>query len=233
MSPAGPSRKQARRDAVFLLYQTEVTDLPMADLVKGQKLREGYAPDDFTIKAVAGVLRDKEALDAELEAHSRGWPLDRVAPLERSILRLALWEIRSEVSPPEVAIDEAVRLAKRYSTDEAGAFVNGVLGGCLRGTEDAASAGDEDETPERGAGESRRSLKTGRRKMADEQIAGLALTREQALARLKDILTQLEELEPRLAASSSAEVEMTLLERATEQVEEAGRLLEQLGRVTG
>jgi hypothetical protein len=69
--------------------------------------------------------------------------------------------------------------------------------------------------------------------MADEQIAGLALTREQALARLKDILTQLEELEPRLAASSSAEVEMTLLERATEQVEEAGRLLEQLGRVAG
>jgi hypothetical protein len=69
--------------------------------------------------------------------------------------------------------------------------------------------------------------------MAEEQIAGLALTREQALARLKDILTQLEELEPRLAASSSSEVEMTLLERATEQVEEAGRLLEQLGRVAG
>jgi hypothetical protein len=69
--------------------------------------------------------------------------------------------------------------------------------------------------------------------MGDEQIAGLALTREQALARLKSILAQLEEFEPRLAASSSAEVEMTLLERATEQVEEAGRLLEQLGRVTG
>jgi hypothetical protein len=59
------------------------------------------------------------------------------------------------------------------------------------------------------------------------------LTRAQALARLKEILGQLEELEPRLAASSSAEVEMTLLERATEQVEEAGRLLEQLGRVAG
>ena len=61
----------------------------------------------------------------------------------------------------------------------------------------------------------------------------MELTRPQALARLKEILGQLEELEPRLAASSSAEVEMTLLERATEQVEEAGRLLEQLGRVAG
>ncbi len=60
-----------------------------------------------------------------------------------------------------------------------------------------------------------------------------SLTRAQALARLGEILGQLEELEPRLAASSSAEVEMTLLERATEQVEEAGRLLEQLGRVAG
>jgi len=69
--------------------------------------------------------------------------------------------------------------------------------------------------------------------MADEQVAGLALTREQALKRLEDILAQLGELEPRLAAASSAEVEMTLLERATEQVEEAGRLLEQLGRVAG
>jgi hypothetical protein len=65
------------------------------------------------------------------------------------------------------------------------------------------------------------------------QTDGVELTRPQALARLKEILSQLEELEPRLAASSSAEVEMTLLERATEQVEEAGRLLEQLGRVAG
>jgi len=69
--------------------------------------------------------------------------------------------------------------------------------------------------------------------MADGQQSGLELTRAQALARLNQILVQLEELEPRLAASSSAEVEMTLLEHATEQVEEAGRLLEQLGRVAG
>jgi hypothetical protein len=69
--------------------------------------------------------------------------------------------------------------------------------------------------------------------MTDGPHAGADLTRAQALARLKEILGQLEELEPRLAASSSTEVEMTLLERATEQVEEAGRLLEQLGRVAG
>jgi N utilization substance protein B len=138
----GPSRKQARRDAVFLLYQTEVTDLSMAELVDGQRLREGYAPDEFTIKSVAGVLQTRDDIDALLEAHAKDWPLDRIAPLERSILRLAAWEIRSEVTPPEVAIDEAVRLTKRYSTDEAGAFVNGVLGGIVR--ERQAQADQED-----------------------------------------------------------------------------------------
>jgi N utilization substance protein B len=127
----GPSRKQARRDAVFLLYQTEVTQLTMAELVEGQRLREGYAPDDFTIKAVAGVLRDRQAIDDVLEAHVRDWSLERIAPLELSILRLAAWEITTGITPPEVAIDEAVRLTKRYSTDEAGAFVNGVLGGVV------------------------------------------------------------------------------------------------------
>jgi N utilization substance protein B len=148
VAAATPSRKQARRDAVFLLYQTDVTDQTMAELVEGQRLREGYGPDEFTIKAVAGVLASLEELDAVLQAHSRGWTLDRVAPLERNILRLSLWEIESGVTPPEVAIDEAVRLAKRYSTDEAGAFVNGVLGGVVRGTEAAPEGGVA--PPERG-----------------------------------------------------------------------------------
>lgn len=121
---------------MFLLYQTEVTDLSMADLVKGQRLREGYGPDEFTVAAVRGVLERITELDAELDAHSTGWALERVAPLERSILRLALWEIETEATPPAVAIDEAVRLAKRYSTDEAGAFVNGILGAVLRDREE-------------------------------------------------------------------------------------------------
>jgi N utilization substance protein B len=137
VTTTGPSRKQARRDAVFLLYQSDATDQTMADLVEGQRLREGYGPDEFTIAAVSGVLAEKEELDAVLEAHSTGWPLDRVAPLERNILRLALWEIQTEATPPAVAIDEAVRLAKRYSTDEAGAFVNGVLGAVARDREEA------------------------------------------------------------------------------------------------
>jgi len=104
----------------------------MEELVQGHRLREGYAPDEFTVLAVQGVLAQRDALDAELAEYSREWPLYRIAPLERNILRLALWEMKSGVTPPPVAIDEAVRLTKRYSTDEAGVFVNGVLGGAQR-----------------------------------------------------------------------------------------------------
>jgi transcription antitermination protein NusB len=131
-----PSRKQARRDALFLLYQTEVTDMSMAELVNGQRLREGYGPDEFTVIAVQGVLDQREALDEVIARHSTGWSLERIAPLERSLLRLSLWEIVSGTTPPEVAIDEAVRLAKRYSTDEAGSFVNGILGAIQREREE-------------------------------------------------------------------------------------------------
>ncbi len=67
-----PSRKQARRDAVFLLYQTDVTDQTMAELVEGQRLREGYGPDEFTVKAVAGVLASLEELDAVLAGALKG-----------------------------------------------------------------------------------------------------------------------------------------------------------------
>jgi N utilization substance protein B len=141
VATAGPSRKQARRDALFLLYQTDVTDQTMAELVEGQRLREGYGPDEFTVAAVSGVLAARDELDAVLEAHSTGWPLDRVAPLERNVLRLALWEIQTGATPPEVAIDEAVRLAKRYSTDEAGSFVNGVLGAVARDREEEEEDG--------------------------------------------------------------------------------------------
>jgi N utilization substance protein B len=132
VSPAPPSRKQARRDALFLLYQRDVTSRPLGELVDGHRLREGYAPDEFTIEVVGGVMARQDELDATLSAHSTNWPLARLAPLERSILRLALYEMEAGVTPPEVAIDEAVRLARRYATDEAGALINGILGAIAR-----------------------------------------------------------------------------------------------------
>jgi len=122
------SRKQARRDALFVLYQREVTDLPVERLLENLGRDQGHAPDGFTERVVAGVVDDQEQLDETLAAHCRNWPLARLAPLERSTLRLALFEMQCEETPTEVAIAEAVRLIKRYASAEAGALVNGVLG---------------------------------------------------------------------------------------------------------
>ena len=141
MATKRPSRKQARRDALFVLYQVEVTPLPVETLLDNVALTEGYPADEFTRRLVEGVLAERDDLDAVLERHSREWPLSRLAPLERNVLRLALYELRSGVTPPAVAIDEAVRLAKRYATDEAGALVNGILGGVEREAQERSGEG--------------------------------------------------------------------------------------------
>jgi N utilization substance protein B len=82
---------------------------------------------------VDGVLGEREELDAQIERHASGWSLDRIAPLERSILRVALHELRSRPDvPAEVAIDEAVEAAKELCSADTPAFVNGILGAVHR-----------------------------------------------------------------------------------------------------
>jgi transcription antitermination protein NusB len=133
---AAPSRKTARRDALFVLYQLEVRDTEPAILLAEVKEREGYTADEYTVALVDGVREWQPGLDATLAAHATSWPLERMAPLERSLLRLALYEMEHGLVPAEVAVNEAVRLARRYSTDEAGVLVNGVLGAVLRDREE-------------------------------------------------------------------------------------------------
>jgi N utilization substance protein B len=128
----GPSRKQARRDALFVLYQREVRGESPEQLFRESSEREGYPVDPYTVTLVDGVIDQTSRLDAGIGRYSRDWPVERLAPLERSLLRLALYVITAGVVPPEVAVDEAVRLARRYSTDEAGSLVNGILGAYLR-----------------------------------------------------------------------------------------------------
>ena len=83
----------------------------------------------FTRELIDGVLQQQEELDGLIERYAQGWTLDRIAPLERSILRVALYEMlhRTDV-PDEVAIDEAVEAAKELCAAEAPGFVNGILG---------------------------------------------------------------------------------------------------------
>ena len=118
-------RSDQRRAAVFALYQEEVTGRPI-----GETLVDA-AP--FSRELVEGVEAHRDPLDAEIAALARGWDLDRIAALEKSILRVALFELRRRDDiPDEVAIDEAVSLAKRYCGADAPGFVNGILGAAAR-----------------------------------------------------------------------------------------------------
>src|SRR5262245_22199123 len=117
-------RSDQRRDAVFALYQHEVTGRPV-----GEWLTDATP---FTQELAEGAADNRPDLDELIARHSQNWTLERIAPLERSILRTALYEgLHLEDVPVEVAIDEAVELAKRYCGADAPGFVNGVLGAAL------------------------------------------------------------------------------------------------------
>src|SRR5436190_4583275 len=118
-------RSDQRRAAVFALYQHEVTGRPLEEALDSAK--------PFTRELVEGVEANRDELDSEIARLARGWKLDRIAALEKSILRVSLYELRHRDDVPmEVAIDEAVSLAKRYCGVEAPGFVNGILGAAVK-----------------------------------------------------------------------------------------------------
>jgi N utilization substance protein B len=123
------SRRTARKQAFLTIYQSDVTGKPLGETVARWREYRGDL-DAYAVRLVRGVDVEKEALDALLAEVSEGWPVHRMSAVDRSILRLGLFEmIHSEDVPPEVAVGEAVELAKGFSGDEAPAFVGGVLRG--------------------------------------------------------------------------------------------------------
>jgi transcription antitermination protein NusB len=118
-------RSDQRRDAVFALYQHKVTGRSLDELLADAK--------PFTRDLAVGVEAMTAELDEEIGRLSRGWTLERIAPLELSIMRVALYEMRHlEDVPVEVAIDEAVNLAQEFCGADAPDFVNGILGAAAR-----------------------------------------------------------------------------------------------------
>jgi N utilization substance protein B len=118
-------RSEQRRDAVFAIYQHEVTGRPLEEVLAGAK--------PFTRELAEGADGRGRELDEAIARHAEGWDLERIAPLERSIMRVALYEAEHrEDVPTEVALDEAVGLAREYCGADAPGFVNGVLGAAVR-----------------------------------------------------------------------------------------------------
>ena len=123
-------RHAARRAALFLLYQWDVTGHPLASLYEGEV-------DPFARETVDAVSARASELDARITAAAEDWTAERLGAVERNILRIAIHELDGDEVPDEVAIDEAVELAKRYASDEAARLVNGILGRIAREKEAA------------------------------------------------------------------------------------------------
>ena len=119
------SRREARRAAVFMLFQWDVTGRPLGSLYEGDV-------DDVHRQLAGAVTEHAEALDARITSASDDWTADRLGAVERNVLRVALEELDEGEVPVEVVLDEAVTLAKRYASEDAARLVNGILGKVVR-----------------------------------------------------------------------------------------------------
>ena len=119
------SRKAGRRTALFLLYQWDLTGQPLGTNYEGEI-------DEFARDLAEAVVERAPELDERISSVSGDWPAKQLGTLERNILRIGVYELEQGTVPVEVAIDEAVSLAKRYASEDAGRLVNGVLGALAR-----------------------------------------------------------------------------------------------------
>lgn len=123
-------RRRGRETALKLLYAADVTQDLMEDLLQSAWV-EALAPDgvrEFAAVLVLGVTHHRDEIDAMVQEWSMNWSLERIGIIERNILRFAIYELLFLPDiPPNVTINEAVEVAKRYGTNEAPAFINGIL----------------------------------------------------------------------------------------------------------
>jgi N utilization substance protein B len=120
-------RRAARRTALFLLYQWDLTGQPLTALYEGEV-------DPFARELAEAVSGEAEQLDHAIDEAAEEWRASRMGVLERNILRIGIHELERATVPAEVAISEAVELAKRYASEEAARLVNGILGRIARET---------------------------------------------------------------------------------------------------
>ncbi len=125
----------ARSIALKTLFEIDITGHPPGEALS-HHLEAANLPkrlERFAHAVVFGVLDAQEAIDALIQRYAPEWPLDELAPIDRNLLRMAIWELKYHPkTPPKVAINEAVELAKIYGADNAPRFINGVLGSLVQ-----------------------------------------------------------------------------------------------------
>ncbi len=118
-------RREARELVLHILYEREFIDTPLAEMISE---RDAGDQRQYLEQTLDGVVEHMADLDKTIDQYALGWRVERLAVLDRNILRLGLYELlHAPEIPAEVAIDEAVELAKKYGTDNAPSFINGIL----------------------------------------------------------------------------------------------------------
>ncbi len=138
-------RRLARHVAVQVLYEVDAVEHDPDDVVArwAAESKASEATTAFARELVTGVLQEREELDTLLQGSAPLFPVSRIAPVDRAVLRLALFELlHVPATPPKVVINEAVELAKEFGGDKSGSFVNGVLGNVMVRHEVAIAARD-------------------------------------------------------------------------------------------
>lgn len=126
------NRRKSREEALKLLYQGDIQRIDVRELLEPDALPEGeerILSDAFSLELVEGVMINRVEIDEKIKHYAIDWSLERMSPIDRNVLRIAVYEILyCEDIPVGVSINEAVELAKKYSTETSGKFVNGILG---------------------------------------------------------------------------------------------------------
>ena len=123
-------RRESRETALQLLYALDITRVNVREMLRDGWTEKMLSPEirDFTTALVTGVIERRDEIDACIQECSTNWSLERIGLVERNILRFAIYELCFLPDiPPNVTINEAVEVAKKYGTDEAPAFINGIL----------------------------------------------------------------------------------------------------------
>jgi transcription antitermination protein NusB len=123
-------RRQSRETALQLLYALDITHANVSEVLRAAWAERMLSPEirDFTTTLVTGVIEHRDEIDAFIQECSTNWSLERIGLVERNILRFAIYELCFLPDiPPNVTINEAVEVAKKYGTEEAPAFINGIL----------------------------------------------------------------------------------------------------------
>jgi N utilization substance protein B len=133
------ARSKARKRALDILYQADIRGDELAVTLAAEAKRAANEPAReaswlYAREIVDGIIDNRDDIDEQIVTHARDWKIERMPAVDRAILRIGVWEVlHNDAVPAAVAIDEAVELAKEFSTDDSGAFVHGVLGRIARG----------------------------------------------------------------------------------------------------